>query len=147
MIVRPRLPSESVNSRRSRTKALLREMREARGYIYPEHAYLAETDPGFLDAYNNLVGKALLHGNHELGQSALPAKYRELVVCGILAYRGVAGGMLTEHVRRAMRCGASVAELLEAFEAAVVPGGAPTLFNGVAALIEVSQDPPAKGHS
>jgi alkylhydroperoxidase/carboxymuconolactone decarboxylase family protein YurZ len=131
-----------MKSRSDRAVALLQEMQEARGYIYPHHQYLAEADPGFLEAYNRLVGEALLHKGYGDGEDALPAKYRELVVCGILAHRAVPLEMLVEHVRRAMRFGATKAELLEAFEAAVVPGGAPTFLNGVTALMAIAQDDP-----
>jgi alkylhydroperoxidase/carboxymuconolactone decarboxylase family protein YurZ len=132
--------SSPVKKRKSRSAALIQEMLKARGYIYPTHEYLAKADPDFLVAYNRLVGQALIHKGYGSRHQALAPKYRELVVCGILAHRGVASEMLVEHVRRAMRLGASAAEVLEAFEAAVVPGGAPTLLNGINALIAVDKD-------
>lgn len=113
---------------------LLKEMEAGRGYIYPPHRFLAERDPAFLRAYNDLAGLALLHGDRDTGEHALPAKFRELVVCAVLAFKGSPEGVAT-HAKRALALGATEQELLEAFQAIVVPGGAPALLNGVRGLM------------
>jgi AhpD family alkylhydroperoxidase len=77
---------------------------------------------------------ALLHGDLDDGSHALPAKYRELVVCAVLAFKGSPEGVAT-HAKRALALGATEQELLEAFEAIVVPGGAPAFLNGVRGLM------------
>ena len=59
----------------------------------------------------------------------LSIKYREMVIIGILAYRGREDGVVT-HMRRAIQHGATKRELLEAIESAAVPGGGPTLSTG-----------------
>jgi len=44
------------------------------------------------------------------------------------------------HMRRAVQHGATKRELLEAVEAAAVPGGGPTLSAGVKALMELETE-------
>ncbi len=120
------------------TEQLMEQMRAARGYVYPSHAYIAEHDPAFLDVYNKLAGAALLHDGQDDGSHALPVKYREMVVCAVLAYRGSVEGVAT-HAKRAMAHGATEQELFEAFQATMIPGGAPTFLAGVRALMSLKQ--------
>jgi AhpD family alkylhydroperoxidase len=118
------------------TEQLIERMKSARGYVYPAHQYIAEADPDFLEVYNNLAGAALLHEGHDDGTHALPAKYREMVVCAVLAYRGSVEGVAT-HAKRAIALGATEQELFEAFQATMIPGGAPTFLAGVRALMSL----------
>ena len=69
----------------------------------------------------------------------LPIKYREMVIVGILAFRGRHDGIVA-HMRRAIQHGATKRELLEAVQSAAVPGGGPTLSSGVKALMQLEQD-------
>ncbi len=112
-----------------KAEALIERMKKDRGYIYPEWEFAARSDPDFVEAYNNLYRAALNDGQ------ALSAKTRELIAIGILAYRGEIHAVKT-HILRAMRLGASKLEILEAVETCIVPGGAPTFFNGLSALIK-----------
>ncbi|MCL8209182.1 MAG: carboxymuconolactone decarboxylase family protein [Actinomycetia bacterium] len=115
-------------------------MLQARGYLLPFHRVLAEQDPDFLDSYNVLVGKALVHGDPDPSRPAgLPAKYRELVVSALLAFRGEGPG-LEAHIRRALSLGATPEEVVSAFESALIPGGAPTMKAGLEALAKVLED-------
>lgn len=115
-------------------------MLQARGYLLPFHRVLAEQDPDFLDSYNVLVGKALVHGDPDPARPAgLPAKYRELVVSALLAFRGEGPG-LEAHIRRALTLGATPEEVVSAFEAALIPGGAPTMKAGLEALARILED-------
>ena len=63
---------------------------------------------------------------------ALAIKYREMVIIGILAFRGASQEGMLAHMRRAIQHGATKRELLEAIESAAVPGGGPTLPQGCA---------------
>jgi alkylhydroperoxidase/carboxymuconolactone decarboxylase family protein YurZ len=56
---------------------------------------------------------------------ALPVKIRELAASAVLAYR--AFPTIDGHLRRAVREGAGVMELVEAMETAALPGGFPVL--------------------
>jgi alkylhydroperoxidase/carboxymuconolactone decarboxylase family protein YurZ len=113
---------------------LIRQTEAARGYLNPGHRYLAAEDPDFLREYNELVALALKHGEREADGEDLPAKYRELVACALLAFRGESEEAIAGHLRRAMRLGATEREAVGAFEAAMVPGGAPTLLRGMRVL-------------
>lgn len=121
-------------SRGKKAEALIRRMREARGYLYPEWELAARRDPEFFSAYNGLYLKALASGR------GLAIKYRELVALGILAFRGVGTDALANHIRRAFRHGATRAEVLGALEAAMIPGGAVTFLNGIRGLARVQQE-------
>ncbi len=114
-------------------KDLLAAMEKERGYMLPPWKFLAEEDIGFMDAYNQLYDRALTDGK------ALPAKYREFIAIGILAYRGQ-GDAVYLHSKRALRLGATRQELLEAIEAAMIPGGTPTLALGLRALAKIAEE-------
>jgi alkylhydroperoxidase/carboxymuconolactone decarboxylase family protein YurZ len=118
------------DDKQQRKAALLEQMAKERGYMHPSFLYLAEKDLDFLAAYNALYRCALNEGKE------LPVKTREFIAMAILAYRGLADGVF-EHAKRAMQHGATVQELMEAFETMVIPGGAPTFATGLAALMRI----------
>jgi len=66
-------------------------------------------------------------------------EHREMVIIGILAFRGREEGVVT-HMRRAIQHDATKRELLEAIQSAAVPGGGPTFSTGVQALMQVERD-------
>jgi len=118
---------------------LLRQTREARGYVNPGHIHLAEVDPDYLAEYNRLAARSLKHGEFEHDTGDLAAKYRELVACALLAFRGDAEEAIAGHLKRAMRLGATEAECVGAFEAAMIPGGAPTMLRGMRVLAGIKR--------
>lgn len=124
-------------------QALLDAIRRSRGYVVPAHEYLADHDPAFLAAYDDFVGAALF-GRHR-HPAALPVRYRELIVSAVLAFRGASSTAIAQHLRRARTDGATDTEMLEAFEAAAVPGGVPTLLRGVEALMQLDRPHPSQG--
>jgi len=69
---------------------------------------------------------------------ALPVKIRELVASAVLAYR--AFPTLDGHLRRAVREGATVRELVEAMETAALPGGFPVLHYALPFLSAIHED-------
>jgi len=69
----------------------------------------------------------------------LAIKYREMVIIGILAFRGRQEGVLA-HMRRAIDHGATKRELLEAIQSAAVPGGGPTFSSGAQALMQLDRE-------
>src|SRR5215471_9805978 len=103
----------------------------AYGYAWAE--WLAKEDPEYMKVRQPL-------GEYSTGDGkALAIKYREMVMIGILAFRGRPEGVVA-HMRRAIAHGATKRELLEAVEAAAVPGGGPTLSSGVQALMQLDKD-------
>jgi len=121
---------------KEKAEALIAKMKKDRGYIYPEWEFAARSDPDFVEAYNNLYRVALNDGQ------ALNAKTREFIALGILAYRGDVNAVKA-HIQRAFRLGATKQEILEAVETSIIPGGAPTFFNGLHAILKVIEE--AKG--
>jgi alkylhydroperoxidase/carboxymuconolactone decarboxylase family protein YurZ len=106
------------------------------GYAFWE--WVAREDPEYFKARQPLSALSIGEGKE------LSVKYREMVIIGILAFRGRDDGVVT-HMRRAIEHGATRRELLEAVQAAAVPGGGPTLASGVQALMELDAEGAFRG--
>src|SRR3989454_8996692 len=102
-------------------------------YGYPWADWLAREDPQYATARQPVSELSVGEGEE------LSIKHREMVIIGILAYRGREDGVVT-HMRRAVQHGATKRELLEAIESAAVPGGGPTFSTGVQALMQLDRD-------
>ena len=102
-------------------------------YGYPFWEWVAKEDPEYVAARQPLSEISLGEGK------ALSIKQKEMVIIGILAYRGREAGVLA-HMRRAIQHGATKRELLESIQAAAVPGGGPTFSTGVQALMKLDQE-------
>jgi alkylhydroperoxidase/carboxymuconolactone decarboxylase family protein YurZ len=100
------------------------------GYAFTD--WLAQEDPEFMRARAPLSTLSLGEGKE------LSIKYREMVIIGVLAFRGREDGVVA-HMRRAVEHGATKRELLEAIQSAAVPGGGPTLSTGVQAIMELER--------
>src|SRR6266498_2301957 len=110
-----------------------REMTSKRGYGWPEWEWLARKDPAFEKARLNFSAQVFTPEN-----PALPVKYRELIEAVILAFRGYP--TVGDHLRRALREGATMQEAIEAFEVATIPGGMPVLHFALPYLIEAERE-------
>jgi alkylhydroperoxidase/carboxymuconolactone decarboxylase family protein YurZ len=104
---------------------------QASPYGYPYWEWVAREDPEYVKARKPLTDLSVGEGK------ALPIKYREMVIIGILAYRGSSQEGILAHIRRAIEYGATKRELLEAIQSAAVPGGGPTFSAGVRALMQL----------
>src|SRR5215471_14935 len=107
--------------------------KSASPYGYPFWDWVAKEDPEYVKARGPLSTLSVGEGKE------LSIKHREMVIIGILAYRGREDGVVT-HMRRAIQHGATKRELLEAIESAAVPGGGPTLSTGVQALMQLDHE-------
>ena len=116
-----------------RIAKLLAEMEKERGYVSLAKNYVATVDPDFMEAYNNLYNNGLRAGK------ALPVKYRELVAIAILSYRTRENAVYL-HMKRALRHGATIQELLDAVETSIIPGGGPTFDVGTQALMRILEE-------
>ena len=103
-------------------------------YGYPYWEWVAKEDPEYVKARSPLSELSVGEGK------ALSIKYREMVIIGILAYRGGSQEGISAHIRRAIQHGATKRELLEAIESAAVPGGGPTFAAGVRALMQLDAE-------
>jgi alkylhydroperoxidase/carboxymuconolactone decarboxylase family protein YurZ len=102
-------------------------------YGYPFWDWMAKEDPDYVRARGPLSAVSVGEGKE------LSIKYREMVIIGILAYRGRQDGVIA-HMRRAIDHGATKRELLEAIQSAAVPGGGPTFSSGAQALMRLDQE-------
>ena len=126
------VPSESEVAK------LQQEMLAKRGYTFGELSWLARQDPAYEKA--RLEYSALIYTRDN---PVLPMKYREMIASVVLGFRGYPS--IAPHLRRALREGATMQELLEAFEVATVPGGMPVLHFVLPYLIEIDKEMQAKG--
>lgn len=101
-------------------------------YGYPFWEWVAREDPEYVRARQPLSALSIGEGKE------LSVKHREMVIIGILAFRGRKEGVLA-HMRRAIDHGATKRELLEAIQSAAVPGGGPTFSTGAQALMELDR--------
>jgi alkylhydroperoxidase/carboxymuconolactone decarboxylase family protein YurZ len=93
---------------------------------------VAREDPEYVKARQPLSQLSIGEGRE------LSVKYREMVIIGILAFRGRKDGVIA-HMRRAIDHGATKRELLEAIQSAGVPGGGPTFSTGAQALMQLDR--------
>jgi alkylhydroperoxidase/carboxymuconolactone decarboxylase family protein YurZ len=111
------------------------QIQEDRGYNFDTFAWLAERDPEF-----EKVRLAAVEMTYTRKDSPLPAKYRELIVVGLLAFRMYHS--VSKHIARALREGATVTEVIHALEMASIPGGQATLHFGLDHLIALEKSNP-----
>src|SRR6185312_9443777 len=101
-------------------------------YGYPWAEWLAREDPQYAAARAPVSALSVGEGKE------LSIKHREMVIIGILAFRGREDGVVA-HMRRAVQHGATKRELLEAIQSAGIPGGGPTLSTGVQAIMALDK--------
>jgi alkylhydroperoxidase/carboxymuconolactone decarboxylase family protein YurZ len=118
-------------------ESVLEEMTRTRGWYSPTHEYLARNDPDFLKEYNTFNGR-LLHRSmldQATEKPELELKYRHLLVAVLMAFRALDKPKISRHLQKVLEYGGSERLIVEAFQVAMVPGGAPTLHLGIEALI------------
>ena len=107
---------------------------DASPYGYPFWEWVAREDPEYVRARKPITDLSVGEGK------ALAIKYREMVIIGVLAFRGSSEDGLIAHMQRAIEHGATKRELLEAIESAAVPGGGPCFAAGARALMRLDND-------
>jgi alkylhydroperoxidase/carboxymuconolactone decarboxylase family protein YurZ len=126
---RPAAKPKKSNGQKANGKA---NGRAASPYGYPFWDWVAREDPDYIKARQPISEMSLGEGKE------LAVKHREMVIIGILAFRGREGGVVA-HMQRAIQHGATKRELLEAIQSAAVPGGGPTFSTGVQALMQLDR--------
>ena len=122
-----------MSGRNGGTKTRKVDGKTASPYGYPYWDWVAKEDPEYVKARQPLSALSIGEGKE------LAIKYREMVIIGILAFRGRQEGVLA-HMRRAIDHGATKRELLEAIQSAAVPGGGPTFSSGAQALMQLDRE-------
>ena len=121
-----------MSTRRQPTKAARSTSGTKNPYGYAFWEWVAREDPEYVKARQPLSALSIGEGTE------LSVKYREMVIIGILAFRGRKEGVIA-HMRRAIDHGATKRELLEAIQSAAVPGGGPAFSTGAQALMELDR--------
>ena len=108
---------------------LLDKMFKARGFVWPAFELLCEMDPELVERYEGMK-------NYVLGKKAeMPEHQREMFISVAIAVRNAAySDGLKEHVKRALKLGATPQQMLEAFESVFPPCGMMVLIAGCTAL-------------
>jgi AhpD family alkylhydroperoxidase len=109
---------------------LIKRMKEKRGYLLPEWELMAKLDPDYTERYDELY--TIVLGT----ERKVPIKYKELIAIVALAARGEEEG-IKAHIKRALKHGASVREIVEALEVGVIATGTPTFFYGLKVMSEL----------
>ncbi len=99
-------------------------MKKARhGSILPAHQLIANIDPTFGEAYEELFELIMTRDR------SLSVRTKELIVIGILAAKGQFSALDT-HIHRAMKIGIGQKEILEALEVSMLYGGTESMIVG-----------------
>ena len=113
---------------------VLADIKRRRGKVSDDQRFLAGHEPALLAAYEALYDVSLV------AEAALPVKVREFIAIGILLARAASEAGIERHMRRAIEHGASIAELIAALQAMVVPGGGPVFNRGLSILRKVAEN-------
>ncbi len=116
-----------------RREAIVRRGEKRRGFVPYWLRMMADVDVDFLEAYERIYELTAVR------KGKLPAKFREMIVCAAVAIGGYQPG-LKEHIRRALRLGATKEEMIEVFQSAYFHTGALTLVHGMIGLIDVLKE-------
>jgi AhpD family alkylhydroperoxidase len=122
----------------NRREAVVRRGEARRGFQPYWLSFMADVDLDYLEGYERMYELTAVR------KGRLPAKVRELVVVAAVSIRGYGPG-IKDHVRRALRLGATKEEIVEVLQSASFHTGALTLVHGLIALIDVlKEEAPAK---
>ena len=101
-------------AKRAKAKELIERMESERGFGRLWRKQLAERDPEFMELYHSAA-------MHVFRDGALPRKTKELICICADALQLYEPGVRI-HVRNALQLGATEEEIIEALEAAIMPG-------------------------
>jgi alkylhydroperoxidase/carboxymuconolactone decarboxylase family protein YurZ len=116
-----------------RREAIVKRGEQRRGFVPYWLRTMAEVDVDFLEAYERIYELTAVR------KGKLPPKFREMIVVAAVSIGGYLPG-IKDHVRRALRLGATREELIEVFQSAYFHTGALTLVHGMVALIDVLKE-------
>jgi AhpD family alkylhydroperoxidase len=116
-----------------RREAIVKRGERRRGFVPYWLRTMAEVDVDFHEAYERIYELTAVR------KGKLPPKVREMIVVAAVSIGGYLPG-IKDHVRRALRLGATKEELVEVFQSAYFHTGALTLVHGMVALIDVLKE-------
>ena len=116
-----------------RRQAVVRRGERRRGFVPYWLRTMADVDVDFLEAYERIYELTAIR------QGKLPPKFREMIVVAAVSIGGYLPG-IKDHIRRALRLGATKEEIIEVLQSAYFHTGALTLVHGMIGLIDVLKE-------
>jgi AhpD family alkylhydroperoxidase len=116
-----------------RREAIVRRGERRRGFVPYWLRLMADVDVEYLEAYERIYELTAVR------RGKLPPKFREMIVVAAVSIGGYGPG-IKDHVRRALRLGATKEEIVEVLQSASFHTGALTLVHGMVALIDVLKE-------
>ena len=104
----------------SESRAATSSYSEADPQLYAFLDWMEQQDADYFKSFRAYTAEGTGEGQ------ALPVKYREMIMTGILVFAGRKEGAVA-HLKRAIEHGATKRELFEAGQSAAIPGGGVTL--------------------
>lgn len=120
-----------------RRERIVRRGERRRGFVPYWLRVMADVDVDFLEAYERIYELTAVR------RGKLPPKFREMIVIAAVSIGGYGPG-IKDHIRRALRLGATKEEIIEVLQSAYFHTGALTLVHGMIALIDVLKEMEAK---
>lgn len=118
-------------------KTLEENQLKVHGYVLPEHKYIMDHNWDWVILSHDFFNYNVMR------EGALPRKMKSIVVVAALCVRipGIEGEKyIRNHMRQAMRAGASEEEIFDALQTAQFPCGGPTMLVGIKSLIAVVKE-------
>ena len=116
-----------------RRERIVRRGERRRGFVPYWLRVMADVDVDFLEAYERIYELTAVR------RGTLPPKFREMIVIAAVSIGGYGPG-IKDHIRRALRLGATKEEIIEVLQSAYFHTGALTLVHGMIALIDVLKE-------
>ena len=116
-----------------RRERIVRRGERRRGFVPYWLRVMADVDVDFLEAYERIYELTAVR------RGTLPPKFREMIVIAAVSIGGYGPG-IKDHIRRALRLGATREEIIEVLQSAYFHTGALTLVHGMIALIDVLKE-------
>lgn len=116
-----------------RRERIVRRGERRRGFVPYWLRVMADVDVDFLEAYERIYELTAVR------RGKLPPKFREMIVIAAVSIGGYGPG-IKDHIRRALRLGATREEIIEVLQSAYFHTGALTLVHGMIALIDVLKE-------
>ena len=116
-----------------RREAVVRRGERRRGFVPYWLRTMADVDVDFLEAYERIYELTAIR------RGKRPPKFREMIVVAAVSIGGYLPG-IKDHIRRALRLGATKEEIIEVLQSAYFHTGALTLVHGMIGLIDVLKE-------
>lgn len=116
-----------------RRERIVRRGERRQGFVPYWLRVMADVDVDFLEAYERIYELTAVR------RGKLPPKFREMIVIAAVSIGGYGPG-IKDHIRRALRLGATREEIIEVLQSAYFHTGALTLVHGMIALIDVLKE-------